>query len=166
MTAPVTGITPVYGLEYLVEGEPVRNTRQKLERNAKGIEAALVARGVPPTDLAALIAAGWFTDSGWVTVPPASGFTASGTPAVRKRANVLYFRGGWTNAGMAASGVYTVGTLPAGFRPDTQVNTLASSSNGSTVARLLLNTNGTIQVVTGSTLGAYYRMDGIAVVLP
>jgi hypothetical protein len=57
MTAPVTGITPVYGLEYLIEGEPARYTRQKLERNAKAIEAALVAGGIAPpgaSDLATL----------------------------------------------------------------------------------------------------------------
>lgn len=58
MTAPVTGITPVYGLEYLVEGEPVKYTRQKLERNAKTVEAALVAGGLTPpgaSDYAALV---------------------------------------------------------------------------------------------------------------
>jgi hypothetical protein len=53
----MTAKTPVYGLEYLVQGEPVRNTRAALEANAKTIEAALLARGVPATgaaDLAAL----------------------------------------------------------------------------------------------------------------
>lgn len=38
--------TPVYGLEYLVEGEPARNTRAKLQRNAETIEAALIAGGL------------------------------------------------------------------------------------------------------------------------
>jgi hypothetical protein len=58
MTVPVTGITPVYGLEYLVEGEPARNTRAKLERTVKAVEAALVAGGITPpgaSDLAALV---------------------------------------------------------------------------------------------------------------
>jgi hypothetical protein len=48
MTVPVTGITPVYGIEYLEEGEPVRHTRAKLQRNAEQIEAALQATGVVP----------------------------------------------------------------------------------------------------------------------
>lgn len=57
MTIPITGITPVYGMEYLVEGEPLFHTRAKLERNAKTTEAALVRGGVAPPaaqDLAAL----------------------------------------------------------------------------------------------------------------
>lgn len=43
----MTAKTPVYQLEYLVPGEPAKTTRQVLERNAKSIEAALLARGVP-----------------------------------------------------------------------------------------------------------------------
>lgn len=43
----VTAKTPVYQLEYLVQGEPARNTRGALERNALSIEAALLAKAVP-----------------------------------------------------------------------------------------------------------------------
>lgn len=53
----MTAKTPVYQLEYIVEGESARNARGALERNAKSIEAALVAGGVTPpgaSDLAAL----------------------------------------------------------------------------------------------------------------
>lgn len=55
MTVPVTGITPVYGIEYLVEGEPIRHTRAKLERNAAQIEAALLAGGVAAPGAADLL---------------------------------------------------------------------------------------------------------------
>lgn len=57
MTIPITGITPVYGIEYLVEGEPLFHTRAKIERNSRTVEAALVRGGVAPPaaqDLAAL----------------------------------------------------------------------------------------------------------------
>lgn len=45
---PVTGTTPFYGIEYLIEGEPAWHTRQKLERNARTVEAALLRGGAPP----------------------------------------------------------------------------------------------------------------------
>lgn len=54
---PVTGKTPIYGIEYLVPGEPVAHTRAKLQRNAEQIEAALVRGGIAPAgaqDLATL----------------------------------------------------------------------------------------------------------------
>jgi hypothetical protein len=44
----MTQQTPVYGIKYIVPGEPIRNTRQALEDNAKTIEAALVAGGIAP----------------------------------------------------------------------------------------------------------------------
>lgn len=54
----MTAKTPIYGIEYLIPGEPIRSTRQALENNAKSIEAALANRGVIPpgaSDLAALL---------------------------------------------------------------------------------------------------------------
>jgi hypothetical protein len=63
MTAPVTGITPIYGLEYPVEGEPIRYTRQKLERTMLAIEEALSNGGVAATGAADLL-----TVSGRVSV--------------------------------------------------------------------------------------------------
>lgn len=56
MTVPITGVTPIYGLEYLVQGEPVRNTRVKMERNAKAVEAALQGKGVAATGASDLLA--------------------------------------------------------------------------------------------------------------
>jgi hypothetical protein len=59
MTAPYAqGVTPVYGLRYILEGQPARDTRKYLEENAHTIEAALVAGGITPpgaADLAALV---------------------------------------------------------------------------------------------------------------
>lgn len=53
----MTAKTAVYGLEYIVEGEPLRGARLALENNAKTIEAALVLGGIAPPaaqDLATL----------------------------------------------------------------------------------------------------------------
>jgi hypothetical protein len=55
----MTAKTPVFQLEYIVEGEPIREARLALENNAKTIEAALVAGGVAPPaaqDMVALVA--------------------------------------------------------------------------------------------------------------
>lgn len=52
----MTALTPIYGLKYLVQGEPARNTRQALEDNAYTIEAALQARGVAAVGASDLLA--------------------------------------------------------------------------------------------------------------
>lgn len=53
----MTAQTPVYGIKYIQQGEPIRNTRQALQDNATSIEAALVRGGIAPAgapDLATL----------------------------------------------------------------------------------------------------------------
>jgi len=63
----MTARTPIYGLEYIILGEPVRNTRQALENNAKTIEAALLAKAATPpggSTYAAISA-----ESGWLDHP-------------------------------------------------------------------------------------------------
>lgn len=54
MTAPVTGITPIFGLEYIVEGEPAKYTRQKLQRSMERVEAALAQGPASPPGAADL----------------------------------------------------------------------------------------------------------------
>lgn len=161
----VTAKTPIYQLEYLVVGEPARNTRAALENNAKSIEAALAARGIPPTDYQALVAAGWFTDTGWTDIPAKTGFTrqtGDDRPQVRKRGGQIYLRGGWTNAGMAASGTFTVATLPAGFRPPNTSwpNFRAYSSSVAAGGDMFITTGGDLQIRTPATLGSFYAVYG------
>lgn len=169
MTAPVTGITPIYGIEYLTEGEPAGYTRQKLQRNAEKIEAALVARGVPPADLQALIAAGWFSDTGWLDITPAAGFAAMAgaeKPQVRKLGRILLFQGGFTNAGMAVNGTYAVSlALPTSTRPTQTAIVGLGSSAGAAVASGFLTSAGIISVRTSATLGTYYKLDAFSGVL-
>jgi hypothetical protein len=53
----MTAQTPIFGIKYIQQGEPARNTRQALEDNAVTIEAALVRGGIAPPaaqDLATL----------------------------------------------------------------------------------------------------------------
>jgi hypothetical protein len=165
MTAPVTGITPLYNLEYLVEGEPLRYTRQKIERNAKSIEAALALRAIPPADIAALVAAGWFSDTGWTDITPAAGFAVLSTaekPQVRRRAGLLLFQGGFSNTGMAASGTYNVATLPAPFRPAQTAIVGVGSSAGAAVASGFLTSAGVLSLRLSATLGGYYKLDAFS----
>lgn len=44
----MTQKTPIYQLEYLVPGDPIRVTRAVMERNTKAIETALAAKAVAP----------------------------------------------------------------------------------------------------------------------
>ena len=56
MTIPITGITPNFGLEYLVEGEPMFHTRAKLQRTMEAIDAALTAGPASPPGASDLLA--------------------------------------------------------------------------------------------------------------
>jgi hypothetical protein len=47
--------TSVFQLEFLAPGEPVRNTRAIMERNARTIEAALLSRNISPPGASDLI---------------------------------------------------------------------------------------------------------------
>jgi hypothetical protein len=50
------GSTPVYGIKYILQGEPIKATRQALEDNANTIEAALMAGGVAAPGASDLLA--------------------------------------------------------------------------------------------------------------
>ena len=70
----MTAETPAYHIKYLVEGEPIKTTRQVMEDNAKTIEAALIAGGIAPPlapDLAAAVARiGTLEAGAWTTYTP------------------------------------------------------------------------------------------------
>lgn len=48
---PVTGKTPIYELEYLLEGEPAFHIRQKWQRLAQRVESLLQGRGLAPQEV-------------------------------------------------------------------------------------------------------------------
>lgn len=147
--------TPIYGLPYIVPGEPVRNTRAKLQTAMEAIDAALAARGVPPADLLDLIAAGWFTDSGWVTLPLATGWAGSGSPAYRKLGKTVWFRGEvWTTATSTTDVNLLSTALPTGFRPTARTRFVIGSTGGTSGVldvNLMALTIGTDGVMSGAS---------------
>ena len=146
----MTATTPIYGIEYLVEGEPVRNTRAALENNALTIEAALAARGVPPADLVTLIAAGWFSDTGWVTIVPNTGFTASESLAYRVRGGTCFLRGTVIRtAGAFTTTPTAVFTMPTGARPSSFLRFPATAGMAANV-----NTSGVVEIFADTLTGA------------
>jgi hypothetical protein len=164
----MTALTPIYGLEYLVQGEPARNTRQALENNAKTIEAALLARGVPPADLLDLIAAGWFTDTGWVNLPLAAGWNSSSSPGYRKIGKTVWFRGEvWTTATSTTDTNLLSTPLPAGFRPATRTRFLIGSTGGSSgvqdqnVMSLNIGTDGVMSGASSRTSSPGFMLGSI-----
>lgn len=161
----MTALTPLYGLKYITQGEPIRNTRQALEDNAFTIETALANGAIAPADIAALTAAGWFSDTGWTDITPASGFAVLSTaekPQVRRRAGLLLFQGGFLNTGMAASGTYNVATLPVGYRPAQTAIVGVGSSAGAAVASGFLTSAGVLSFRLSATLGGYYKLDAFS----
>jgi hypothetical protein len=131
---------------------------------AETMETALIAHGIAPADISDLIAAGWFTDSGWVDVTIGSGFAAQDTtnrPRVRKRAGVVHLKGGWANTGMAANAtVSNVGTIPSGYRPNQTIGFALGGSNGTADGVMLITSAGAVEIRTGAALPSYYKADG------
>lgn len=112
MTAPITGRTTVYGLEYPLEGEGLWTTRQKWERAVKQVEAALLTTGTPPPT-----GATWTTistDSGWVNITaPASLPAGLTSPGLGRRYRVtgrtcqvqVEVSGTWADNAIVATGL-------------------------------------------------------------
>lgn len=88
-------------------------------------------------------------DSGWKTLPLASGVSAysdAQTPQYRKIGNTVYLRGA---VGALSSEEKVIGTLPTGYRPSqvhpyTQNTTKIADSIYFT--RMKVNTNGTVEM--------------------
>ena len=147
--APVTGSTPIYDLEYLIEGEPAYHFREKWERLAKRLEVLLQARALAPpdaVDLAAIAGRVAVVEGGaWTTLPLVGTATtlnhdSLSPPNCQYRVeNRRVFLRGWTKAGTSgvAAGVPLWAALPAALRP---------------------TTTETVWPVRGSTLGVF-RMD-------
>lgn len=54
-------------------------------------------------------------DTGWVDVTIKSGYT--GNVQVRRIGKLVYFKGAFNKSSAMAAGLHAVGTVPAGFRP-------------------------------------------------
>lgn len=144
----MTAQTPVYGLKYPADGDPIRDTAAALKANADTIEAALLRGGVAPpgaADLAAL--------SGRVSVLEPGAWQ---NPASQSLAN---FGNGWSPLqyrleggglvrirGAVVGGTITGGqvlfTLPAGFRP--AANQVLVGHGGTGFVGVYVNSTGTV----------------------
>lgn len=181
MTVPITGITPNFGIEYLIPGEPARNTRAKLQRNAETIDAALTAGGIAPAGAADLVAiAGrvttlektpwttWGLNAGWSVYAGLGPAVASGPYAAfayRTVANALGELRGWlTNtAAIAAGARVTASPLPVNLRPTTGVTLWAGSEDSGGVAKVTrfeLFTDGHLYTIRNLAINSYLNFDG------
>lgn len=128
-------------------------------------------RGVPAladSDPAALIGQysrdlrTWlYGDTGWQDCTLASGIVASGgiTPGVRRIGAVVYLRGAITNATLSAGSAKAIGTVPAGFQPDAWSYYMSPSNTPANTARLVVKSNGEMEITTPSTLGTYFTLN-------
>jgi hypothetical protein len=172
----VTAQTPLYGIKYLVNGEPIRNTRQALEDNAKTIEAALasVPMSAPgATDLAAVAARVGVVEhvndavtdlSRGANVNNVAGYRNAGVYRVGRAVCLtsLLTTGAALGAGAALF------TLASGFRPASGViiPLLLNAQTGSPLVNSSIRadvngTTGVVSTVAALPSGSYLFLDSV-----
>lgn len=169
---PVTAKTPVYGLEYLVQGEPARAARLALENNAKTIEAALILGGIAPPEAQNLaqLAGRVTTVEGKLAELPvalpyapgvAANFSADLTAAGALQGGRVWrvgrsvFMAGLARllVNVAAGSETTVATLPAAYRP--KLRELFTSVVGAGImVRLDVHADGSVKFVSPQAFAA------------
>jgi hypothetical protein len=177
----VTAKTPVFQLEYIVPGEPLRNTRAALENNAKSIEAALLAGPASPPnaqDLAtlagrvtALEPGAWTAITGltapWVSFAGAGGSPGAGpydTFAYRVVNGRVWLRG-WLNVSgstaIANGTTLTTAPLPVGIRPPKSrtIYPIMDQPGTTYPLRVEVHTSGNLYVIRGPVAGSYVSFD-------
>ncbi|HEX2312567.1 MAG TPA: hypothetical protein VHJ17_02470, partial [Thermomonospora sp.] len=81
-------------------------------------------------------------DTGWVNLPPVTGWSHPVTPRVRRKGSIVQLRG---TARLLASDADTIiCTVPTGFRPVDEIGWVAPI--GSTVTHLVLYTSGNVRL--------------------
>jgi len=164
--------TPIYGLQAPSDGDPVWETAAQLRATVDKIETALATRGVPPADLAALIAAGWFSDTGWMDVPVLAPFAPISTlerPTVRRVGKRVQMSGGFSSNGLAINGSFTgLGTIPEGLRPSPGKSVVGSvgTASGAAVAQAHIRDSGDIWLRTNALLSSYYSFGSFSWLIP
>lgn len=98
-------------------------------------------------------------DTGWVPIAAASGYASSGSLAYRRLGSVVYLRGQVQpiSGNVAAA---TVAVIPSSVAP-AQNTAFSAAGSGTTYAKLLVNSDGTIATGTPSATTPYLRFDGI-----
>lgn len=103
-------------------------------------------------------------DTGWVPITISPGFAAKSDalPQVRRIGSVIYTRGAWTNTGLAVNGSHGVGTLPAGFAPETPFYVPAGTGAGAQTGVFVIGSGSApylgIQLRPGAALSTNYYM--------
>jgi hypothetical protein len=97
---------------------------------------------------------------GWTTLPLSSGWTPSPTnpPAYSKDAAGNVYLRGFATATSAKTGGATLGTLPAGFRPDQPV--IASALYDTGVTRTDVAVSGAVQIGPNMAANGWISLDG------
>ena len=171
----MTATTPIYGMQYLVPGEPARNTRAALEANAFAIEAALQSHALAPpaaADLAAIAGRASVLENrgAWQGVTFASGwssYTGEGyaTFSYRKEGPRVYLRG-WltTTAATAANALIVAAAVPVAFRPAATVAVYGHIDAAHPV-RLTMSTAGELRATGAFASGAFIYVGGLSYAL-
>lgn len=144
--------TPIYLLEYPEAGEPVRNTRGILERNAKAVESALASRAVAPANASDVA-----TLAGRVTTLEAGRLLA--------RAERFSSAGPVTNGGRALLDQLVVGPGQAPQSVAGLVGSAGVSFTVSTQTRVGITLSGKIHA-TASTIARLYCLLGPGTAVP
>jgi hypothetical protein len=169
------GMTSVYSFEYPLDGEPVADWYLMAKANADKYEAALLAAANPPspTDFAAMVAAGWFTDTGWVNLTLLNSHTVlSGSVAQYRRVGKrVMLRGALSGPSSGTIAVSTIGaSVPSGLWPDTfQRHITATGATSGDIGRRLNvnNANGQITLnASGAGAIPWQSLDSVAWSIP
>lgn len=138
------GTTPNYGIPYPEPTDKPKDIAAHFKNLADGLDAALTAGATPPPP-----------DSGWISVSSFSlGWTAQASVRYRKLGGIVFLQGRLT--GGTSTG--TAFTLPAGYRPNVTGQFAAISGTTTGLARVVVNSAGAVQLVTGETP----NLDGIS----
>lgn len=109
-------------------------------------------------------------DTGWMTLPLASGYVSQGTPfpAARVIGGVAYFRGAIARSSGSFTGptsyaVVAAGGVPTGARPTTDgLYPAVGNATGTPVVRAQVNADGSISAIIGSDTQGYVSLAGIS----
>lgn len=104
------------------------------------------------------------TDTGWVALNPAAGWTAGSGLGYRRIGDILYLRGQLTPNSGNVSATNGVCTLPSAVRPS-QSFAIIGVGGGSVFAKLIVGSSGSIDIGSPTGTTAYMRLDGVTVPL-
>lgn len=160
--------TPTYGLAMPQSDTALVDLATVWQQVATRIEDALTRGGIAPADVATLIATGAFTDTGWVALSPASGFTGTNTPAIRRVGKVVAMRGSiHRTAGNWGATYETAFTLPdSTWRPSVYARFLfpgfASTGGGANLVGQIPTGSSNFQIAAAGNGGsADGYLDGV-----